>query len=127
MRITSRSVHCGLVTAAILFSPYGYAALAAAIPTGVVVSTGQTATSGALGPIQVADRMYRDYRPAADSAPPVRRYRNPDPPTPPPAAKTKVYGWSSRGPRGTDCGQFRYWNGDRCVDARDEPPNVGAP
>ena len=36
-------------------------------------------------------------------------------PTPGP----RVYGWTMRP---ADCGTFRYWNGVRCADARDEPP-----
>jgi hypothetical protein len=31
----------------------------------------------------------------------------------------RVYGWMMRP---ADCGTFRYWNGLRCADARDEPP-----
>jgi hypothetical protein len=31
----------------------------------------------------------------------------------------RVYGWMMRP---ADCGTFRYWNGVRCADARDEPP-----
>ncbi len=31
----------------------------------------------------------------------------------------RVYGWPARP---ADCGTFRYWNGVRCVDARDNPP-----
>lgn len=31
----------------------------------------------------------------------------------------RVYGWTLRS---ADCGTFRYWNGVRCADARDEPP-----
>ena len=31
----------------------------------------------------------------------------------------RVYGWTLRP---ADCGTFRYWNGVRCADARDEPP-----
>jgi hypothetical protein len=31
----------------------------------------------------------------------------------------RVYGWAMRP---ADCGTFRYWNGERCADARDEPP-----
>jgi hypothetical protein len=26
--------------------------------------------------------------------------------------------------RPTDCGEFRYWNGERCVDARALPPAI---
>jgi hypothetical protein len=32
---------------------------------------------------------------------------------------SRVYGWMTRP---ADCGTFRYWNGVRCADARDEPP-----
>jgi hypothetical protein len=31
----------------------------------------------------------------------------------------RVYGWTMRP---ADCGTFRYWDGVRCADARDEPP-----
>ena len=31
----------------------------------------------------------------------------------------RVYGWTLRP---ADCGTFRYWDGARCADARDEPP-----
>ena len=31
----------------------------------------------------------------------------------------RVYGWTLRP---ADCGTFRYWNGERCADARNEPP-----
>jgi hypothetical protein len=31
----------------------------------------------------------------------------------------RVYGWAMRP---ADCGTFRYWNGERCADAREEPP-----
>lgn len=34
-----------------------------------------------------------------------------------------VYGWVITRP--TSCGQYRYWNGDRCVDARYRPPDLG--
>lgn len=33
--------------------------------------------------------------------------------------RPRVYGWAMRP---VDCGTFRYWNGVRCADARDEPP-----
>jgi hypothetical protein len=31
----------------------------------------------------------------------------------------RVYGWTLRP---ADCGTFRYWDGVRCADARNEPP-----
>ncbi len=34
-----------------------------------------------------------------------------------------VYGWVIIRPR--SCGEFRYWNGERCVDARYNPPHLG--
>jgi hypothetical protein len=35
------------------------------------------------------------------------------------APTPRVYGWMMRP---ADCGTFRYWNGERCADARSEPP-----
>ena len=35
----------------------------------------------------------------------------------------RVYGWSSDMPR-PSCGEFRYWNGEQCVDARVVPPDI---
>lgn len=32
----------------------------------------------------------------------------------------RVYGW--HGLRPENCGTFKYWNGEYCADARDEPP-----
>lgn len=34
----------------------------------------------------------------------------------------RVYGWSSAP---SDCGTFKYWNGEYCADARFEPPPAG--
>lgn len=45
----------------------------------------------------------------ADFAAPPARYSPP------------VYGWVYSRP--VDCGTFRYWNGERCADARFDPPN----
>ena len=39
---------------------------------------------------------------------------------PPMAYRLPVYGWVYARP--ADCGTFRYWNGERCADARFEPP-----
>jgi hypothetical protein len=36
-----------------------------------------------------------------------------------PVPTPRVYGWTMRP---ADCGTFRYWNGERCADARSEPP-----
>jgi hypothetical protein len=33
---------------------------------------------------------------------------------------SRVYGWSAMRP--IDYGTFHYWNGERCADARVEPP-----
>jgi len=37
---------------------------------------------------------------------------------PPP---TRVYGWTAIRP---DCGEFKYWNGRSCLDARVDPPDI---
>ena len=45
----------------------------------------------------------------------------------PPAASGRYdpSGYRRAPSRPANCGQFRYWNGTRCADARDEPPYVG--
>lgn len=35
------------------------------------------------------------------------------------APAPRVYGWTMRP---ADCGTFHYWDGERCADARNEPP-----
>jgi hypothetical protein len=35
------------------------------------------------------------------------------------APAPRVYGWTMRP---ADCGTFRYWDGERCADARSDPP-----
>lgn len=52
------------------------------------------------------------------------------PPPPPPVvvevpepAPVRVYGWVAERPR--SCGEFRYWDGTRCLDARYDPPYTG--
>ena len=52
-------------------------------------------------------------------APPVRY--------PPPAAAyfdAPVYEWVPP-PRPANCGEYKYWNGEHCADARYNPPYVG--
>lgn len=51
----------------------------------------------------------------------LRSYRYPPPPVlsyaPPPILLVPV--------RPASCGQYRYWDGERCADARFDPPYVG--
>ncbi len=42
---------------------------------------------------------------------------------PPLAGGPAVFGWEAIRP--LSCGEFRYWNGFECADARDDPPDVG--
>jgi hypothetical protein len=55
-------------------------------------------------------------------APPTRppAYRHP----PEPAIYPPVYEWLPP-PRPADCGEYHYWNGEYCADARSIPPYVG--
>jgi hypothetical protein len=50
-------------------------------------------------------------------APPSAR-----PKAPPP--RTQRYYYRSRDVRAGTCGQFRYWDGKRCADARTSPPKL---
>lgn len=45
------------------------------------------------------------------------------PPVGVPQGTPPVYGWVLVRP--ASCGEFRYWNGEGCVDARQRRPNVG--
>lgn len=58
--------------------------------------------------------------------PSMRVYRyNPRPPPPPVRYEPPVYGWLAPPPPPASCGQYRYWNGEYCADARREPPYIG--
>jgi hypothetical protein len=65
-----------------------------------------------------------------DDEPHVRRAVPPPPPAPAREAPIittplgpEVYGWVDVRP--PSCGEYRYWDGDTCRDARDDPPYVG--
>jgi hypothetical protein len=63
-------------------------------------------------------RYYDDDGDEIDNAPPPRYYEPP------------VYGWTSPPlppppPRPASCGEYRYWNGEFCADARYYRPYVG--
>ncbi len=53
--------------------------------------------------------------------PPVVIYR--EVPVAVPEFAPPVYGWVDMRP--PSCGEYRYWDGDECLDARDDPPYVG--
>lgn len=65
------------------------------------------------------------YFPDQYDGPPSRAVQlAPPPPTLlPPAAGPAVFGWVAVRP--ASCGEFRYWDGTQCLDARDDPPYVG--
>jgi hypothetical protein len=83
------------------------------------------------GPIHIGERWYRDLDDDDYYYPP--EYVLPPPPLPPvrmvpappvPVYEPPVYGWIAP-PRPASCGKYRYWNGERCADARREPPYIG--
>ncbi len=124
MRMSSYPVLCGLVAAASLLVCESAAALS--MPTAVLASDALASPNNRAGPIEIGGRWYDDddyydrYPP-----PPVTYYRVP--PLPPPVVYSPpVYGWYYAVPiRPANCGRYRYWNGDRCADARYDPPYVG--
>lgn len=130
MRALSPLTLCSLFAVASL-SPCADSATAAAVPAQALASSGD-AVAGSAAPIQVGDRWYaRDYYydryppPAYYPPPPVTYYRVPPPP-PVVVYQPRVYGWYyAVPPRPANCGRYRYWNGDRCADARYDPPYVG--
>jgi hypothetical protein len=56
-----------------------------------------------------------------DSPPPPPRRADPYPPPPDASPFLEIL----PPPRPANCGQYRYWNGEYCADARDQPPYVG--
>lgn len=79
-------------------------------------------------PYDYSDYLRRGYDPPAgyyapyDPRPPARyfSYRRSEPPAAYEPSLVEV-----PPPRPTSCGEFRYWNGEYCADARDERPYLG--
>lgn len=124
MRNASRTIVCGLLAAASL--PWlPAAATAAPLPSRTFASTIEKPA------IEIGRRWYRDDDddddyydlPAYDlPPPPVRVYRYQPPPVV--VYEPPVYGWIAP-PRPSNCGKYRYWNGEYCADARYDPPYTG--
>ncbi len=123
MRVAFRGVICLLAASFAVVSATGEAASAALFGARVIPPHRQ----------QVARdvgywRYYdgdddSDYAPPIEYVPPPPVYRAP----PPPAVhyEPPVYGWVAPPPRPANCGEYRYWNGEFCADARYRPPYVG--
>lgn len=113
----------GLLAAAILLSANG--AMAAPLSNTAAVSNADTLR------IEVGRRWYRGYKddfyyPPEYYLPPpprVRVYRYEPPPVV--VYEPPVYGWLALPPPPASCGKYRYWNGERCADARYDPPYIG--
>jgi hypothetical protein len=84
------------------------------------------------GPVYYAPPRYYvpppPVPPSVAPPPPAPFYRQPFPPAayygPPAYNGPPAYEWLPP-PRPPSCGVFRYWNGERCADARYHPPYVG--
>ncbi len=101
-----------------------------------VLSAGVLVAHGAAHAGEWVDREYYDDDFDGPYDGPYERYVVPPPPPPPPPAVIyrevpvvvpefvpPVYGWVYMRP--PSCGKYRYWDGDQCLDARDDPPYVG--
>jgi hypothetical protein len=121
MHITSRSGLCGLLAAAGLLASAA-AATAAPLPARAFVSDVRAM------PIEVGRRWYRELEesryPPNFYVPPPRGAGYGRVPPPVVVYEPPVYGWISPPPP-ANCGQYRYWNGEYCADARYEPPYLG--
>jgi hypothetical protein len=106
-----------------LVASFDVSSLGAASPafSGIGMALGQPGISPA-GYRRYYDDAYGDgpyYSAPHYYAPPVRY--------PPPAAAyfdAPVYEWLPP-PRPVNCGEYKYWNGEYCADARYNPPYVG--
>lgn len=81
---------------------------------GAIVVAGALSLPGAVAAqsvdVYVGPRVERDYYYYDEAPPRVRYYVRPE---------------VEIAPSGRNgCGEYRYWNGERCADARDEPPAI---
>jgi hypothetical protein len=81
--------------------------LLASTAAAIFVGSGGVFAQQLIEPYPADPPYYNEYAPSGSSA---YRYRS-DTPALVPA-------------RPVSCGEFRYWNGERCVDARVIPPDV---
>ncbi|MCC7250428.1 hypothetical protein [Hyphomicrobium sp.] len=114
-----RNISClplyGLLTAIGLSSWTG-PVTAGTLPAAAFASKSDTAL------IEVGRRWYRGYR--DDFYYPPEYYLPPPPPVV--VYEPPVYGWLALPPPPpSSCGKYRYWNGERCADARYDPPYIG--
>lgn len=125
MRRISRFAVYGLLVATAVLSR-AEPATAGALPAAAAsVASGDTMLT------EVGRRWYRGYK--DDFYYPPEYYLPPPPPVrvyryaPPPAVvyEPPVYGWLAVPPPPSSCGKYRYWNGERCADARYDPPYIG--
>jgi hypothetical protein len=123
MRTVSRPSAFGLLIAVGVMSGTA-AATAVPLPARALASASHAA------PIEIGDRWYRDLDDDDDYYYPPEYYLPPPPMVrvvpPPPVAvyEPPVYGWLAP-LRPSNCGKYRYWNGERCADARYDPPYIG--
>ncbi len=123
MRVPSRAIAYGLLAAASLSWTAGFT-IAAPLSATARSSNKDAAL------LKIGGRWYRDDDDDDDDLPeydpPPRPAVRVYPYLPPPVTvyEPPVYGWIAP-LRPSNCGQFRYWNGERCADARFDPPYIG--
>lgn len=121
MQRLSRSILCTLL-AAIGLSWSAESAASGALPAAALASNRDALPVNVGGPWYDDDYYYPPEYYLPPPPPPVRIYRY----APPPVVvyEPPVYGWLAP-PRPSNCGKYRYWNGERCADARYDPPYTG--
>ncbi|MBN8913401.1 MAG: hypothetical protein J0H65_15355 [Rhizobiales bacterium] len=123
MQITARFGLCGLLATVSLIASAA-TAVSGPLPARAFVSDDAGTIS-----IEVGRRWYRELEesryPPNFYVPPPRGWWRARGPRGVYLYEPRVYGWSYPPPPPVSCGQYRYWNGDYCADARREPPYVG--
>jgi len=97
------------------------AASSHAAPSTVLTVPAATVEGGLVQKVQIFPRRY--YRQYPYGAPPAVVVPHVAPVVPPAVAGEPVIVVPP--PRPTSCGEYRYWNGQNCVDARYNRPYLG--
>ena len=111
----------GLISVVAIIAGLIFAAASSQAAPGTVLTAPTAAEGGLVQKVQIFPRRY--YRQYPYGAPPVVVVPPAVPVVPPVVVEEPVIVMPP--PRPASCGEYRYWNGQYCVDARYNRPYLG--